>query len=128
MDRRVWKRSTPALPRESPAAVEFPAAARLTSGRSPADPGGTLVVATRDSGGAYAFVYIPTANQSVTIDLTKLGGPDVKAWWFDPRAGTATVVGTYPNTGTRSFTSPANGPDVVLVLDDADRGFVTPGG
>ncbi|MFC1975470.1 hypothetical protein ACFLXQ_03615 [Chloroflexota bacterium] len=36
-------------------------------------------------------------------------------------------MGEYPNTGEQEFIPFADGPDWVLVLDDTDQGFVTPG-
>jgi hypothetical protein len=97
---------------------------------------GSRVQATRNSDGAYAFVYIPNTNRSVSIDMTQISGNTVDAWWFNPRDGnvhtpdgnlTTSPFGQFPNTGTKEFTTPPNGPDWVLVLDDASRGFTTPG-
>ena len=31
------------------------------------------------------------------------------AWWFNPRTGKATAIGTFPNTGDRTFTPPDPG-------------------
>ena len=52
-------------------------------------------------------------------------GPNVKAWWFNPRNGAATAIGKFPNTGERAFTPPDVGEmlDWVLVLDDEAKGF-----
>jgi hypothetical protein len=71
------------------------------------------------------MVYLPTTH-SVTVRLDKLSGA-VKAYWFDPRTGAASDAGSYANSGTQSFTPPSNGPDWVLVLDDASQGFGAPG-
>ena len=51
---------------------------------------------------------------------------DVKAWWFDPRNGTATTAGTFPAEESRQFTPPGQG-DWVLVLDSASAQFPAPG-
>ena len=53
----------------------------------------------------------------------------MKAWWFNPRDGKATAIGTFPNTGERAFTPPDAGEllDWVLVLDDAAKGYAAPG-
>jgi hypothetical protein len=77
------------------------------------------VRATRDSGGSYALVYIPTGG-AVTVNMGKVGGGTVDASWFNPRSGAVTAIGSYPNTGTRSFDAPgsiAEGNDWVLALD-----------
>ncbi|MGI5211825.1 DUF4038 domain-containing protein [Plantactinospora sp. CA-290183] len=97
---------------------------------------GTRIQATKDEDGAYAFVYIPNANRSVSVDLSQISGSTVSAWWFNPRDGkvytqngnvTTSPFGQFPNAGSRAFTTPSSGPDWVLVLDDASRGFTTPG-
>jgi hypothetical protein len=83
--------------------------------------------ATRSSDGSYAMVYIPTAQQTVTVRLDALSGDMVRAWWYDPRNGSATVIGEFGRAGTQSFTTASHGADWVLVLDDAARGFPPPG-
>ena len=84
--------------------------------------------AARGSDGSYAFVYSPVGAK-LTVDLEKLSGASLKAWWFDPRHGTAAGIGTFPRKGSREFTPPiaGKGNDWVLVLDDAGRGFSPPG-
>ncbi len=85
------------------------------------------VRATRSSFGSYAMVYIPTAEQTVTVKMTAISGGVARAWWYDPRTGEAAVIGEFPTEGVRSFQTPARGPDWVLVLDDRGRGFPAPG-
>jgi Protein of unknown function (DUF4038)/Putative collagen-binding domain of a collagenase len=84
--------------------------------------------ATRDVGGSYAMVYAPV-GRAFTVKMSVITGPSVKAWWFNPRTGGATAIGTFPNTGERAFTPPDLGEmlDWVLVLDDEAKGFGTPG-
>lgn len=85
-------------------------------------------VATRDETGSYAMVYAPVGRQfKVRMDLIK--GATVKAWWFNPRDGRATLIGEFPNTGERAFTPPDPGEhlDWVLVLDDAAKEYPPPG-
>jgi uncharacterized protein DUF4038/collagenase-like protein with putative collagen-binding domain len=85
-------------------------------------------VATRDADGTYAMVYAPI-GRSFSVRISKIAGDRVQAWWFDPRNGTATSIGTFPNAGDRAFTPPATGEmlDWVLVLDDASRNYPPPG-
>jgi hypothetical protein len=85
-------------------------------------------VATRDEKGSYAMVYVPV-GRSFTVAMDKVSGPKVKAWWFNPRDGKATVIGEFPNTGRRRFTPPDVGEllDWVLVLDDEAKNFPEPG-
>jgi enterochelin esterase-like enzyme len=85
-------------------------------------------VATRDSGGSYACVYVP-AGRAFTVRMSAIAGERVTAWWFDPRTGQATKIGDYSNRGTQSFEPPAKGEslDWILVLDDAAKQFPPPG-
>jgi hypothetical protein len=90
--------------------------------------GDARVQATRDAEGSYAFVYTPL-GLPVTVDLEKLSGERVVAWWYDPRHGTAREIGTFGREGHREFKPPfaGKGNDWVLVLDDAARGHGEPG-
>jgi len=90
--------------------------------------GDAHIRATRDSQGSYAFVYTPL-GQPVTVDLEELSGTEVKAWWYDPRHGTAGEIGVFDKKGNREFKPPIHGKgnDWVLVLDDASRNFPPPG-
>jgi hypothetical protein len=101
----------------------------------PADPpssvpgaGEKRFAATRDSLGSYAMVYAPV-GRSFKVKMGKISGGNVKAWWFNPRTGMATLIGEFANTGEHQFTPPDKGEalDWVLVLDDASRGFGAPG-
>ena len=85
-------------------------------------------VATRDSEGSYAMVYVPT-GRPFKVKMDKISGAKVKAWWFNPRDGKATPAGEFPNTGEREFSPPMKGEnlDWVLVLDDATKNFPPPG-
>jgi hypothetical protein len=53
----------------------------------------------------------------------------VKCWWFNPRTGAATAIGSFPNTGERQFAPPDKGEmlDWVLVLDDESKHYPAPG-
>jgi hypothetical protein len=84
--------------------------------------------ATRGEDGSYAFIYLPT-GKPVEIDLEKLSGKQIRAWWFDPRNGTATSAGTFARKGIRLLTPPSEGRgnDWVLALDDAAKSYPAPG-
>jgi hypothetical protein len=85
-------------------------------------------VATRDEAGTYAMVYAPIGRPFL-VRMDAIKGGKVKAWWFNPRDGKATSIGEFPNSGTRDFTPPDRGEmiDWVLVLDEASKGYRTPG-
>lgn len=86
------------------------------------------LVATRDADGSYAMVYVP-AGRGFSVKLDKLSGDKIKAWWFNPRNGKATLIGVFAKTATREFMPPDAGEnlDWVLVLDDANKNFPVPG-
>ena len=86
------------------------------------------LVATRDEGGLYAMVYSP-CGRPFAVRMNAVSGSEVRAWWFDPRTGSASLIGSFANTGEREFVPPDRGEalDWVLVLDDASRGFPPPG-
>jgi hypothetical protein len=86
------------------------------------------LVATRDSEGSYAMVYVPV-GRPFRIRMDVIRGPTVRAWWFSPRDGSTRVIGEFPNTGQREFRPPELGEysDWVLVLDDAERKYPPPG-
>jgi hypothetical protein len=84
--------------------------------------------ATRDANGSYAMVYVPTARK-FSVRLEAISGGRVRAWWFNPRDGTAMPAGDFPATATREFLSPNPDDDLdwVLVLDDATKNYPAPG-
>ena len=95
----------------------------LTAGFSTSS---TYVPAARTIDGASVIAYLPFGG-TITLDLSKLSGNQVNAWWFDVRDGTAASAGTYATTGSQAFTAPST-EDWVLVLDDLSYSFSAPGG
>jgi hypothetical protein len=90
--------------------------------------GGTdHIAACRDEDGSYAVIYIP-AEQRVTIDLSRLSGSQIRAWWYNPRTGAPREIGLFEKT-EQQFQPPwdPEGRDWVLVLDDVARGSTSPG-
>lgn len=89
--------------------------------------GADYIAATRGEG--YAFIY-SGQGRAFTVNLGKISGDRVTAWWFNPRNGAAEKIDTFPNHGTREFTPHPHsgfGTDYVLVLDDAAKNFPAPG-
>jgi hypothetical protein len=74
------------------------------------------------------MVYAPV-GRPFKVRMDKVTGSKVKAWWFNPRDGKATAIGSFDNQGEREFTSPDKGEmlDWVLVLDDDSKKFAAPG-
>ena len=84
--------------------------------------------ATRDTDGTYIMVYAPV-GRSFTVITSLLSGQKLNLWWFDPRTGKAKKAGSRKNTGKLTISSPAGGEiqDWILVIDNADAGYNTPG-
>ena len=86
------------------------------------------VEATRASDGSYAFIY--TADgEPFRVQINKLSGKKLVAWWYNPRTGKAKRSGSFAATKIPQFTPPSSGinNDWVLVLDDAAKKFPPPG-
>jgi hypothetical protein len=85
-------------------------------------------VATRDVDGTYVMVYVPV-GRSFTVRLSVIKSGGIRGWWFNPRDGRATAIGTFTNSGEREFSPPVRGEvlDWVLVLDDESRNYPPPG-
>jgi hypothetical protein len=104
------------------------------------------IQACRSSDRSYILVYT-AVGKPVRVRLRdkihdNLSGKAYKAYWYDPRQGTSTLIGEFPRTEpgdrpadvrrgdiSREFTPPSSGSrnDWVLVLDDAGRDFPPPG-
>ncbi|MEM1135613.1 MAG: glycoside hydrolase family 140 protein [Bacteroidota bacterium] len=81
------------------------------------------------AGGTSAIIYIPE-GQAVKIETKKLKGESLAAWWFDPREGTAEIIGNFEKTDKDlGFIPPSKGVanDWVLILDNANAGLNEPG-
>ena len=75
------------------------------------------------------FLNIITGRE-FTIQMGKISGENVNAWWYDTRTGEAYKIGEYENKGSIRFDPPGvkyNGNDWVLVLDNAAKMFGKPG-
>src|SRR3990167_2486878 len=90
--------------------------------------GGTTpnyIAALRASDGETVMVYI-SGGQTVNMAMDKVSGGNAKAWWYNPRSGANTSIGTFTASGSRNF-SPPSSEDWVLVLDDATKNLSAPG-
>ncbi len=86
-------------------------------GNNPGD--STHIRAAVASDNSFVIAYL-SVGQPVTVVMKKIKGTNVMASWYDPREGRAIEIGTFNNTGLRTFTPPSSGPgqDWILVLDD----------
>ena len=85
-------------------------------------------LATRDTDGTYAMVYVPCARK-FKVNMEAIRGEQVRAWWYNPRNGSAEEIGVFPNGGEREFLAPdpSESLDWVLVLDDVAKNYPPPG-
>jgi hypothetical protein len=86
------------------------------------------VIATRDTKRTYAMIYFPT-GKNTHIDVSKINGNVLDAWWFDPRTGNAYKAPEIKKSKNELIHPPTSGKgqDWVLVLDDAKSYYEVPG-
>lgn len=85
----------------------------------------TYLTAARTPSGSTVMAYL-FDERPVTIDMSRVSGTQAKAWWFSPLTGQSTLIGTFPTTGSKVFTTPTID-DWLLVLDDASLNLPAPG-
>lgn len=78
---------------------------------------------TRDS--STLIAYIPRGHP-LLVNLAAMAGKQARAWWYDPRKGSAIRIGNFPCIGNRNFVPPSNR-DWILVMDEASRNIPPPG-
>jgi hypothetical protein len=71
------------------------------------------------------IAYLPVGHR-ITVQLTRLSGKLVRAWWFNPSSGMSILIGTFLPTGPKDFV-PATNTDWLLVIDNASKHFPRPG-
>jgi len=87
---------------------------------------GAYIACTREASGKTVMAYVPQNLMTPTLDMSRIAGTTANAWWYNPRSGTASAIGSYSTTGTRPFTPPDSG-DWVLIVDDASQSWGPPG-
>ena len=78
--------------------------------------GQILNLAARHQDGKWVMVYLGS-KASFSIHMDKIAGAKVNARWIDPKTGSATAAGSFPNTGTQSFATPEGWEDAILILE-----------
>jgi hypothetical protein len=61
------------------------------------------------------------------VNPAAIGAIHIRVWWYDPRSGSTIDVGMWSGEREIKFTPPDNGPDWVLVVDNASLGYPSPG-
>jgi hypothetical protein len=83
------------------------------------------LAAARTSDGCSLVAYMPTARP-IALELARLSGAVARAWWYNPRKGTAELAGDYDGRSSLELAPPGEG-DWVLVVDDAASDLPAPG-
>ncbi len=85
-----------------------------------------LITAGKSSSGGRFLVYVPVlpnpsntvVPRNITVDMAKVTAASVcLAKWIYPANGAPVILGTFPNSGTRTFTTPAGWEDALLVVE-----------
>ena len=86
---------------------------------------GDRIQATR--GKDYLFVYT-AQGKPIGLNMGKISGKEVTAFWYDPRNGEVKAAGSFSNAGKQVFAAPTSGygQDWVLVVDDAAKNYSIP--
>ncbi len=83
--------------------------------------GDILNLAARHKDGKWIMVYL-AGKTSFSINMNKIGfGNKVNAFWIDPETGNSVMVGSFPNTGEKSFSTPVELEDAILLLEAANN-------
>ena len=85
-------------------------------------------IATRATlGDGYAFVY-STSKEELSIALGKVSGTTVNIWSYNPETGEVkSLKSALANSGTYTFVPEDSDDDWLVVIDDASKGYGTPG-
>jgi hypothetical protein len=78
--------------------------------------GRLLNLAARHKDGRWALVYC-AAEATIEVDLSRLAGKECDAFWMDPRSAESSPVGRFVNQGSKTFSTPREWEDALLVLE-----------
>jgi len=77
--------------------------------------GQVICLAARHQDGRWAMVYQADPG-TVSVDMAKLCGANVSAFWINPATGDVLGAGAHHNAGQQSFSTPDGWEDALLVL------------
>lgn len=88
----------------------------LVAGPNPKDENHIRAAIAND--GSFAMIYL-AKGQKVTLEPIELASHTAVAWWFDPRTGKSTQIGTLATDALPEFCPPSSGTghDWLLILD-----------
>ena len=77
--------------------------------------GRVLNLAARHKDGKWVIVYLGSKS-SFSVNMNKIASAKVSAFWIDPKTSDSVPIGTFPNSGVQSFSTPDEWEDALLVL------------
>ncbi len=81
--------------------------------------GDVLCLAARHQDGKWAMIYL-AEEASFSVNMDKVAGAGVNAFWVNPETGDAMPAGAFPNSGQMSFSTPNGWEDALLILEAAE--------
>ena len=79
--------------------------------------GDVLNLAARHKDGEWIMVYLGSKS-AFSINMNKItAGSKVNAFWIDPKNGDSVPIGSFSNTAVRSFSTPDEWEDAILILE-----------
>jgi hypothetical protein len=78
--------------------------------------GQVLNLAARHRDGQWAMVYCGS-EASFSINMSKIAGDEVEAFWVDPRSAESVAIGRLTTGGEESFSTPSGWEDALLILE-----------
>jgi hypothetical protein len=79
--------------------------------------GDVLNLAAHHKNGEWIMVYLGSKS-SFSINMNKItAGSKVNAFWIDPKNGDSVPIGSFSNTAVRSFSTPDEWEDAILILE-----------
>lgn len=89
--------------------------------------GGAYQVASIADDKSFALIYNPF-GKAISVDLNRISGNEVKAWWYNPRDGRSLAIDDFKEKKVVEFKphSVGRGTDWVLVLEDKQKKLKMP--
>ncbi len=81
--------------------------------------GDLLHLAARHADGRWAMIYLAD-KAAFSVNMNKIAAPKVNLSWVNPIDGHAISAGQEPNTGVKSFRTPDDWEDSLLILEGAE--------
>jgi hypothetical protein len=83
--------------------------------------GQILNLAARHKDGQWIMVYLGSKSTfSIKMDAVT-AGESIKAFWIDPKTGKSEVIGNFKNKGEKSFSTPEDWEDALLILEASTK-------